>query len=189
MAGMSYKYKIYTLLAGVAVVALFFFLFVYNWMDGKNQALADAVSIKNQEYAEVLAEQQSYEFGQKDLTTLEDKPLQPDDLFSQDTKVVKEIKTLETLAQTLQLEFTLQIAGTIKTAPKLPKASGQLYLVPYTITVEGAFDKIVNFIETAENLNFVTQTKNVVVGAGENGRVRANLTSEFYIKPWISPLT
>jgi hypothetical protein len=183
MAGMSYKYKIYTLLAVIAVVALVFFLFIYSWMDGKNQALADAVAIKNQEYAEVLAEQQSYEFGQKDLTALAEKPLQPDDLFSQDTKVVKEIKTLETLAQTLGLEFTLQIAGTIQTAVKLPKASGQLYLVPYTVTVEGPFDKLVNYIETAENLNFVTQTKNLVIGAGESGRVRATLTSEFYIKP------
>lgn len=165
------------------MLALVFFFFVYKWVESKNQAVADAVAVKNQEHAEVLAEQQSYEFGKRDLVALAAKPLQPDDLFSQDTKVVKEIKTLEALAQGLGIELTLQISGTIKTAPKLAGSTAQLYTVPYTVTLVGPFDKIVNFVESSEHLNFVTQTKAVAVGVASPSTVRATLTSEFYIKP------
>jgi hypothetical protein len=183
MKGFSYKYKIYALVAAVIVAVLIFFLFVYGWMDGRNETVAAAVAAKNQEYAEVQAEEQSYELGKKDLVTLQSKPFQPADLFSQDTKVVKEIKTLETLAGTLGVRFSLNVSGTIKDAPKLPGVSSTLYTVPYTVTLEGPFDKIVNFIETTEHLNFVTQTKALSLGASEGGGTQATLTSEFFIKP------
>ncbi len=183
MKGLTYKYKIYALSAAVGAAALVFFLFIYSWMNSRNQVLSDAVAVKNQEYAEVLAEQQSYELGKKDLVALQSKPLQPGDLFSQDTKVVKEIKTLETLADSLGVDFTLEVSGTIKTAPKLKTATGQLYAVSYTVILEGPFDKVVNFIESTEHLNFVTQTKALSLGVMEEGGVRATLSSEFYIKP------
>jgi len=179
----SAKYKIYGLIVVILVIAGVFFGFVYGWMDGKNEALGQALADKNQEFAEVFAEQQSYELGKKDLTTLESKPFQPDDLFSQDTKVVKEIKTLETLAAGLGIDFTLQVSGTVKTAPKLSKATAQLYTVTYTVILEGPFDKIVNYIETTEHLNFVTSTRAVKMEAAEDGNARATLTSDFYIKP------
>jgi hypothetical protein len=179
----SAKYKIYGLIVVMLIVTGIFFGFVYGWMDGKNAVIGQALADKNQEFAEVFAEQQSYELGKKDLVTLEAKPFQPDDLFSQDTKVVKEIKTLETLAQGLELSFTLRVSGTVKTAPKLAKATAQLYTVPYTVILEGPFDKITNYIETTEHLNFVTATKTIRVEATEGGQTRATLASEFYIKP------
>jgi hypothetical protein len=183
MKGLSYKYKIYALLAAIVAASLIFFVFIYGWMNQRNQAMADSTAAKNQEYAEAVAEQHSYELGKQDLITLQSKSLQPDDLFSQDTKVVKEIKTLETLAHALGIEFTLQVSGTAKTAPKLAKATGQIHVVPYTIVLEGDFEKIVNFIETAEHLNFVTQTKAFTITALDSGATRAALSSEFYIKP------
>ncbi len=180
----SAKYKIYGLIGTMLVLAGIFFGFVYGWMDRKNEAVATALAVKNQEFAEVFAEQQSYELGKRDLVTLESKPFQPDDLFSEDTKVVKEIKTLETLAQGLELSFTLQVSGSVKTAPKLSNATGQLYTVPYTVILEGPFDKITNYIQTTEHLNFVTSTKAVKIEASDGGQTQATLTSEFYIKPW-----
>ena len=178
----SYKYKIYGLLAAVVVVVLIFFVFVYGWMNKKTAALADAVAVKNQEYSQVLAEQKSYELGKKDLAALQTKQLQPDDLFSQDTKVVKEIKTLETLAHSLGIDFILEVSGTVKTAPKLAKSAGPIYTVPYTVTLEGPFDKVVNFVESTEHLAFVTQTKSLSISVTDAGKTRAILSSEFYIK-------
>lgn len=137
MSNFSYKYKIYTVIGGVMVLTLIFFLFVYGSMNSHNDTLAIAVAAKNQEYQEVLAEQQSYELGKKDLESLKSKPFQPSDLFSQDTKVVKEVKTLESIAQGLGVEFTMQVSGTIKTAPKLTQASAQIFIVPYVMILEG----------------------------------------------------
>jgi hypothetical protein len=183
MKPLSYKYKIYFLAAGTVVLAIIFFFFVYGSMNNRNQALADAMAKKEQEHEEVLAEQKSYESGKKDLETLQLKPFHPDDLFSQDTKVVKEIQTLEALGKNLGISFSLKVSGSASTATKLPKAAGQVLAVPYTMVVEGPFDKITNFVEATEHLPFITQVKNIQVSALSNTTVRATLFSEFYIKP------
>jgi len=183
MKGFSYKYKIYVLIAAVVMAALVFFGLIYGWVARSNEAVANGLTAKNQEYAEVLAEEQSYELGKKDLVTLQSKQLQPADLFSQDTKVVKEINTLETLAGSLGVKFNLSVSGTVKDAPKVPGVSSTLYTVPYTVTLEGPFDKVINFIETTEHLNFVTQTNALSMGPDDKGGVQATLTSAFFIKP------
>ena len=69
MTKYSAKYKIYGLIAAMLVLAGIFFGFVYGWTDSKNAVLAQALADKNQEFAEVFAEQQSYELGKKDLVT------------------------------------------------------------------------------------------------------------------------
>jgi Tfp pilus assembly protein PilO len=180
---MSYKYKMYSLIAVVLVLALLFFFWLYPMMNAKNQVLADEARAKNKEYTDVLAEQQSYELGKKDLQTLKNKQVQPEELFSQDTKLVKEIEALEQLAQRLGLKFSLQVSGSAKNAPKLTKATAQLNSVPYTMNVEGEFDKVIQFTQSLEHMQFVTQAKVVNVIALSLSQVRLTMNAEFYIKP------
>jgi hypothetical protein len=165
------------------MIAAVLFFGVYGNMNTRNQALAEQAAKKNKEYEEVLAEQKSYELGKRDIETLQIKPVHPNELFSQDTKVVKEIQVLESLAKNLGLNLTLRVSGSAKTAPKLTKATSQIQAVPNSLIVEGPFDKIINFVESVERAPFIAPVKNLAITALPSGSLRAILYPEFYIIP------
>lgn len=164
----------------VACVVLFGFLF--KIMDNSNSALASTTKQKYKEYQDLVAEQKSYEAGKQDIATLALKSVQPEDFFSRDTSLVNEIKTMESTSNNFNLNLNLSVSGTADKAIKATGVTGPIFAIPYTFTLDGKFDKIVNFMESLEHLNFITHMKSVILVAKENGVIQATLNGNFYIK-------
>lgn len=182
MKPLSYKYKI--IIASVVFVAFAAGMFGYGYtlLEGRNQRLSDAALESQTQYELLKVEQRSFEQGQKDIATLAQKPVPPEELFSRDTKVVKEIKTLEDIAAQNNVEFALAISGTSKTAVQATGTASEIFVVPYTATITGSFDGIMKYMQKAEHLPFATHMNLVTLTAQEDGDLRAQLNSEFYIK-------
>ncbi len=183
MLQLTYRIKLFALLIAFAVFTGLMFTYGYGIMDSRNQAQLDSVNKQNLELLVLKKEQVNFEQGKKDIAALSQKTFPPQDLFSKDTKVVKEIKILEDLAKQYGLEFDLQVSGTTKNAVKVPEISGELFLVPYTVNVTGPFAGIQKYVEMSEHTSFINQTQNITLQALNEGRTRATLKSVFYLKP------
>ena len=182
MKKLSAKYKIIIVLAGFLLFAVGMFTFGYGILDKRNEALANTASQLKVEYDILQREQKSFQQGKKDVETLASKEFPPGELFSRDTKVVKEIQLLEQTAARYGVEMKLAISGTVKSAVKVPGTSSELLAIPYNMTLDGSFEDILKFIETSERLSFVTSANVVNITAIKQGQVRATISSEFYIK-------
>lgn len=179
---LTYKLKIILLLLAFAVFAVLMFFFGYAIMAGRNQSIADTVAQRRLELEVLQREQISFEQGKKDLAELENVLYQPDDLFSSDTRVVKEIQQLESTAQRFGVDLALSVAGTAAKAKKVEGTASELYAVPYTITLTGTFDNTLLFMQTAERLPFITHAKDISVSVIEGTEARTVISSEFYLK-------
>lgn len=182
MSKLSSRIKLFIVIIGFAVFAALMFTYGYGILESRNQVKLDLVNQKNLELEVLIKEQKNFEQGKKDIETLSQKTFPPQELFSKDTKVVKEIQTLETLAERYSLEMDLAVAGTSKNAIKVPGVTSELVLVPYIVTVEGAYNNIMQYVEAAEHTIFATQVKAVDFTAVEDGNTRAEFSSEFYLK-------
>lgn len=182
MMQLSYKYKIIIALAVFVLFAAGMFFYGYGILESRNQILARAATERETEYQLLEVERKSFEQGQKDLTSLAKKNIPPSELFSKNTKVVKEIKILESIAAQNNVTFSLSISGTAKSALKAVGTTSEIYTIPYGATLEGSFDGIMKFMQQIEHLPFVTHVKQMNITALENGNVRSQLNSEFYIK-------
>ncbi len=176
------RIKLFIVIVAFAVFAALMFSYGYGIIENRNQGRLDLVNQKNLEYEVLLKEQKNFEQGKKDIEALNSKAFPPQDLFSKDTKVVKEIRDLEEYANRYDLEMELKVSGTSKTAIKVPGVTSELLLFPYTVTVTGAFNNIMQYIEAVEHATFITQTKAVDFTSLESGLTRAELSSEFYLK-------
>lgn len=179
---LGYKPKIVILVAAFSIFAFGMFTIGYDTLDNLNQALADSAAQRRLEYEVLVREQRTFEQGKKDLGELVKKPYPPEELFSRDTKVVKEIKLLEETAARFNVDLKLTVSGTAKTAPKVPGVSGELVLVPYVVNLEGSFENLMKYVQESEHLPFVTYTKKFTISALPDGNARMTLNSEFYIK-------
>lgn len=165
------------------IFAALMFTYGYGILEGRNQGKLDLVNQKNLELEVLKKEQLTYEQGKKDLAALTEKTYPPQDLFSKDTKVVKEIKILEDLAKQYSLNFTLTVSGTAKMATKVVGVSGDLLLVPYTVTVDGAFNNIQKYIEAAEHSAFINEVQQVSISSTPENRAKGVFNAVFYLKP------
>lgn len=186
MKNLGAKYKIAIMGVVFLLFAVVMFMFGYKIFATRNQGLADSTSQRRLEYEVLQREQKSSEQGKKDLAELENKTYPPTDLFSQDTNVVKEIKTLEDAATKNNIALSLQISGTAKTATKVAGVSSELYTVPYIVTMEGTFTDLMNYVQTTEHMPFVSYTKVMNINAIDDGKVRMVMNSDFYIRKWNS---
>ncbi len=182
MRNLSFKYKIFLLVTLFTFFGIIMFTFGYKIFSTRNQALADSASQRRLEYEVLEREQKSAEQGKKDLAELQSKVFPPTDLFSQDTKVVKEIKILEDTAAKYGVTMGLQISGTTKTAPKVGGSSSELYTVPYVVTLEGSFESVMNYVQTTEHLPFVSYTKVIKMSAIADNKINLVMNSDFYIR-------
>lgn len=178
---MKYKSKIYIVVFSFFLVSAIMFLFVFGKLHDRNIRLSTDVSSKRQTLEQLAQEQRSFEQGKKDVEALKTKAVQPGELFSRDTRVVKEIKTLEDLSKINELDMTLLISGTAKNAQKV-KSSAQILSLPYSVTVTGAFDKTLAFLDSIENLNFITPVKTLTISAQKGGVVKSTISADFYIQ-------
>ncbi len=178
---MSYKSKIYIVIAGFVLLTLIMFLFVFGKLQERNLRLSTDVANQRRTLEQLAQEQKSYEQGKRDIESLAGKNIQPDELFSRDTRLVKEITTLEDLSQAYSLEMNMQIAGTAKDGQKT-KSSSEILSIPYTLTLTGPFDKVLSFLDSTENLQFITPVKTIAISAQKGGVVKATISADFYIK-------
>ena len=180
------KVKIIILVAVFFLFALGMYLFGFGIMASKNQIVSDAIAQQNVELEVLLREQKSFEQGKKDLAILEKSQFPPDELFSSDTKVVKEIQQLEAAAQRYGLDMQITVAGTIKEAKAVDGTGSGLLAVPYTLAVKGDFNNILLYMQLAEHMPFVTHSKNLAITVSPTGadgsETKATFNSEFYIK-------
>jgi Tfp pilus assembly protein PilO len=183
MKNISSKIKIVILVVAFALFAILMFMYGYDILATRNQALADAAAQRHLEYEVLQREQRNFDQGKKDLAELSEKKHPPTDLFSKDTKVVKEIQMLEATAARFGLTMSLNVSGTVKTAPKVPGVSGELYLVPYIVVLNGPFEDIMRYIQAIEHMPFVSYTKLMSLSYDDvEKNVQATINSDFYIK-------
>ncbi len=184
--GWTNKTKIIVLIISFGLFAILMYFFGYGIMAKKNQVVADSLTQQNVELEVLQREQKSFEQGKKDLSILEASQYPPDELFSSDTKVVKEIWQLEQAAQRYGLDLQITVAGTIKEAKPVDAAGSGLIAVPYSLSVRGTFENIMLYMQLAEHMPFVTHSKNlsITVSEDEDGddEAKAIFTSEFFIK-------
>ena len=179
---LSAKNKIFAILAAWVVAGLVLQFYIYKILDNSNTALVGKIEQQNREVSVLDAERISFEKAQEDLNELSKKELQPEDLFSRDVTLVNEVKYLEELGRSLGLELNLSgLSGTTKNAPKA-KTQGELVVVPYVMNVVGSFSKVVDFIETFENLPFITVLEGLSLSTLGTGEVSVNMRANFYLK-------
>lgn len=179
---LSAKNKIIIIGILLVVLSLLNFTYFFKILDASNQKILDSMAKDKKGLAVLLAEQQSEAQAQYDLQELAKKPLQPEDFFSRDITLVNEIKILENLEEKLGVKMSLSgVSGTIKSAAPANTVT-PLVVIPYNIGVTGSLNRVVDFIETLENLNFVTNVSNISLSSADQGNVSAGMTASFYLR-------
>lgn len=182
MRKFSAKNKILMLSVVWIILSGLMLAYFFNFLDISNQRALDSLARQKSDLVQLQAERESFKQAQADLDRLNKQPYQPGDFFSQDVSLVNEIKTLENLSQQRQVTMLLSgISGTVLTAPKA-KTITPIVMVPYGISLNGSFPQVINFIESLENLPFITNVANVSVSAADKGQVSANLNAFLYLK-------
>lgn len=181
MPKFSHKNKIYVSLAIWFVVTFIIFWYGFPVIESGTLAADGQVLAKAKQYQDLQQQQASFQAGKKDLETLAKKPYQPSDFFSKDTSVVKEIETLETLAKSQNLELDLQVTGTKASASKAPTSS-DIVQIPYTIALTGSYSNLVSFLQTFENLSFITHAQGLDIAALKEGQIKATLSAIFFVQ-------
>lgn len=178
----SAKNKIYAIVFLWLVLCGSMFGYFFGIFSKSNQGLASTITSKTQELALLEAEQQSYKQAKTELDKLKHERYQPERFFSKDVTLADEIRTIERVAGDLNLEITINgLRGTLKDHQKA-KTKTELYMVPFTLNVVGSFEDVVTFIETLENLHFITNVSTVSVNTASNSEVNAALVANFYLK-------
>lgn len=182
MNKLSAKNKIFALLAVWIVLSALMFGYFFNFLDKSNQLALASIAGKNKDLAQLKAERESYKQAQADLDKLDQKAYLPESFFSQDISLVNEIRTLEDLSKKLNVDMRLSgISGTVNTAAKA-KTITPIVIVPYSLGLTGDFFQIVDFVESLENLAFITNVSALSISAADKGLVNANLSALFYLK-------
>lgn len=182
MLKLTYRIKLFIVIILFVIFAGSMFTFGYGILETKNTTRLDLVNKQKLELEVLMREQKNFEQGKKDLVTLDQKPNPPGELFSKDTKVVKEIRVLEDLAARYNLELTLSISGTTKTATKAAGVASELLVVPYTVTAVGPFPNVLNYIAATEHTSFVNHTEEIQITSLDTGSISAVISSQFYLK-------
>lgn len=179
---MPIKTKIYLTFVIWLGVCGAMFMYGFGILDGQNQLTAAKVATEKTAMQQLQQQQQSYIQAQQDLKKLSQEKMQPDDFFSEDVTLVKEIETLEGVASKAGVQVSLGgISGTVNSAPKASTKSS-LFLEPYSMSITGDFFKVVDFIQAMEQLSFVTTVSQITVSSLTGGEVTMSLSANFYIR-------
>jgi Tfp pilus assembly protein PilO len=176
------KTKIYlALFLWVALSASMVFYF-FKILQASNASAVNDIAKEQRELASLESERDSYQLAKKDIAEMKGKEHQPEDFFSKDVTLVNEIRALEALGQSLNIDLDLSgLSGTVKSS-QAAKEQGSFVAVPYSIHVSGTYANVVAFIETMENLDFVTNLTSMLISGSSDGEVSASMTANFYLK-------
>lgn len=178
---MKVKSKIYISLTVWLALCLFMFMYGLKFFDKSNRAALGKISEQNKELVVLRAQQESYRLAQKDLDEIAQAKYQPSELFSKDVTLVDEIEYLESLEEKLGVKLTLSgISGTFDSSKK--KTPGSLFTIPFSVSVNGPLNNVVDFIETFENLEFASRLNSLSISSGDPGLVNVSTGANLYIK-------
>lgn len=181
MARFTSNQKIYVTIGVWVIMTGFLFWYGFPAFEVSNLVQANGVLAKSKLYQDLQQQQASFQAGKKDLETLSQKSYQPSDFFSQDTSVVKEIETLESLATIQKVQLDLSVTGTKANAVKAPTVGG-IVQIPYTLSLTGTTQNIVSFLESFENLRFITHADHIDISAVKDGQIKVTLSAIFFVQ-------
>lgn len=176
------QYKIYIAIGIFLIISGFLSGYFFKLIDRSSNVIAESIQKKSVELKGLEAEQRSYEAGKKDLEKLKSLTMRPEDLFSRDTRLVKEIQTFELLANQNNLQVTLSISGSAADAQKLAKSTSNIFVIPYTMSVVGKYSEVIKFLDEMEHVPFVTHITNLQINTVTENNIRATLAGNFFIK-------
>lgn len=174
--------KIYLLLTVWLVLVLFSVFYGFGLVNSVNQIKLNDIQAKKKEQLELEAEQKSYLSGKADLELLAKKTIQPEDFFSKDTSLVREIRELEAAAKRHSLELNFSIAGTSKVLTKA-KTKGELLIAPYSLGLTGNYSGLLGFLKEVEDLNYITYINNINLQTSGANKASLSAGANFFLKP------
>ena len=156
--------------------------YFFKILDVSNAAQVAAMAKDRKNLAVLVAERESYNQARRDLEQMAKENLQPDDFFTSDINFVKELEILEGINERMNVKMQISgIAGTAATTPKA-KTITNLGIVPIGISISGDLPTVVDFVETLENLSFITTAGGFTINSADLNNVTLNLSGSFYIK-------
>ncbi len=182
MNSLTAKNKIYALAAVWLVLVVGMVMYGFPILDRSNEALVTKHNDQQKRLASLEAEVASYNQAQSELDKVTKQKYLPDQLFSRDISLVKELRTLEDMGLEHGVNVIIGgLGGTVKNAQKA-KTQSELYIIPYSITVTGNFDNSIQFLQHMENLRFITTINSVSVSALSGNEVSFNMNASFYLQ-------
>ncbi|MEZ4180382.1 MAG: hypothetical protein R3B41_02630 [Candidatus Doudnabacteria bacterium] len=182
MSQLSAKSKVIILLVGFVIFAVLMFFLVYPYFDKRNKDILAQINTKKLDLIILEREQKNFKQARTDIEDLRSKDYPPQELFSRDTKVVKEIKVLEGIANDYNLDFSLQVNGGVEDFKPVEGLTSELFIVPYSVTLEGAYNNVLKYLGSAQKTSFINHTTVVSIRAIEDGLVEAIIESNFYLQ-------
>lgn len=178
---MSYKKKISVLIALLAIITVALFAYGFGLTDSANNTLAANILESRKQLEELKSEQRNFQLGKQDLESLLSKPFKPENFFSTDVSLVNEIRTLESVAQAVDINLSLSVSGTVGNAPRAQTVT-ELKTIPFTMQITGSFDNAIKFLDTVEHLAFITNIQALNVTPATKGQVAMVMTGNFFVK-------
>ncbi len=155
--------------------------YFFKILDIQNTKTLDGMAQSRQTLATLRTEDQSFKEAQTDLQKLASQAYQPDSFFSRDITLVDEIQTLEALSQKFNLQMEISgVNGTVNSETPAPTQS-PIVLVSYGLNLTGSLADVTDFVQTLENLSFVTTVNGLSLSSGDKGQINANLSGDFYL--------
>ncbi len=177
----KYQNKLLSSSAIFGLIALAFFLFVFPFQKNMiNNSLLKLLETKKQ-VQELRQEQKNVQLAKEDLAEISQRTLQPEDFFSRDTTLVREIANIEKITEDLDLDATLAVSGTAKNGLRVEE-SKDLLGIPYSINLSGRYQDLVKFMEYMENSANLVSMRSVSLNVASGNLVSASIAGAFYIK-------
>ncbi len=177
----KYQVKIISSIVGFVLVALLVFGLALPWLSNKLQTSLGGILEQKKTVLELRQEQHNIELAKQDLVEIENKQRLPENFFSKDTTLVTDLGNLEGTARDLHIDFNLSVSGTVPVAAKA-KTTSELFLVPFTIQISGAYADVVSYFDFLEHSGTVFTVQTINLGGGEGEKVTANLGGSFYLR-------
>jgi hypothetical protein len=172
--------KILTALGVWAAITAGMLFFVLPKLGG---VITHTQETKATQYAELEKLRQQTRVLQKmqeDLNNIKRQPVQPEDFFTRDVKLVHEIQHEEEIAAQTGNKIKLTISGTADKAQNIQSASA-LFQVPYTITLQGRFDGLIKFLDLLENSYFISPVSGLNIRTNtDESDPNANIVTTIY---------
>lgn len=177
----KYQVRIVSSIVGFVLIALLVFGLVLPWFNTALQGSLAKILEQKKTVLELRQEQHNIELAKQDLVEIEKKERLPENFFSKDTTLVTDLGSLEGTARDLRIEFSLSISGTVPVAAKA-KTTSELFLVPFTIQLSGAYADVISYFDFLEHSGTVFTVQTINLGSGDVERVTANLGGSFYLR-------
>ncbi len=154
----------------------------FKILDGQNQASLGRISEQRREVWLLEAEQDSFNKAKQDLQALAAQEYQAENFFTQEPKFVNELRVLESLGKQFGVIMeTSGFSGILRNAQKA-KTRNEIFVLPYSLTVQGPFEKVMALLEVLENLDFVNHVSAVNLSAAAGDSVSLSMAVSLYLR-------